>query len=52
VLLAAVLTDRRGIEGLVDRTVAVGGRDDAANPVRKAMSLRSAMVSVPTASMT
>jgi len=43
VLLPAVLADRLGIEGLVDRTVDLGDRDGAANAGRKVMSLASAM---------
>ena len=43
VLLPAVLADRLGIEGLVDRTVDLGDRDGAANPGRKVMTLVSAM---------
>jgi hypothetical protein len=43
VLLPAVLADRLGIEGLVDRTVDLGDRDGAANPGRKVMTLLSAM---------
>jgi hypothetical protein len=43
VLLPAMLADRLGIEGLVDRTVDLGDRAGAANPGRKVMSLVSAM---------
>jgi hypothetical protein len=43
VLLPVVLAGRLGIEGLVDRTVDLGGRAGAANPGRKVMSLLSAM---------
>ena len=42
-LLPAVLAERLGIEGLVDRTVDLGDREGAANPGRKVMSLVSAM---------
>ena len=42
-LLPAVLADRLGIEGLVDRTVDLGDRPGAANPGRKVMTLVSAM---------
>ena len=44
VVLPAVLADRLGIEGLVDRIFYLGERDGAANPGRKVMSLVSAMV--------
>ena len=44
VLLPAMLAERLGIEGLVDRTVDLGDRAGAANPGRKVMSLVSAMV--------
>jgi hypothetical protein len=43
VLLPAMLADRLGIEGLVDRTVDLGDRAGAANPGRKVMTLVSAM---------
>ena len=43
VLLPAVLADRLGIEGLVDRIVDLGDRVGAANPGRKVMTLVSAM---------
>jgi hypothetical protein len=43
VLLPAVLAERLGIEGLVDRTVDLGDRVGAANPGRKVMTLVSAM---------
>jgi hypothetical protein len=43
VLLPAVLADRLGLEGLVDRMVDLGDRPGAANPGRKVMSLVSAM---------
>jgi hypothetical protein len=43
VMLPAILAGRLGIEGLVDRTVDLGGRGGAANPGRKVMSLVSAM---------
>jgi hypothetical protein len=43
VLLPAVLADRLGIGGLVDRTVDLGDRDGAANAGRKVMTLISAM---------
>jgi Transposase DDE domain group 1 len=43
VLLPAVLAERLGIEGLVDKIVDLGDRDGAANPGRKVMSLVSAM---------
>jgi len=43
VLLPAMLAERLGIEGLVDRTVDLGDRAGAANPGRKVMSLVSAM---------
>jgi Transposase DDE domain group 1 len=43
VLLPAVLAERLGIEVLVDRTVDLGDRPGAANPVRKVMTLVSAM---------
>jgi hypothetical protein len=43
VLLPAVLAERLGIEGLVDRAVDLGDRDGAANPGRKVMTLVSAM---------
>ena len=39
VLLPAVLAERLGIEGLVDRTVDLGDRAGAANPGRKVMTL-------------
>ena len=44
VLLPAVLADRLGVEGLVDRTVDLGDRAGAANPGRKVMTMLSAMV--------
>ena len=44
VLLPAVLADRLGIEGLVDRDRRSRLRDGAANPGRKVMTLMSAMV--------
>ncbi len=43
VLLPAVLADRLGIEGLIDRTVDLGERPGAANPGRKVMTMLSAM---------
>lgn len=43
VLLPAVLADRLGIEGLVDRTVCLGDRPGAANAGRKVMTIVSAM---------
>jgi hypothetical protein len=43
VLLPAVLADRLGIEGLVDRIVDLGDRAGAANPGRKVMTLVSSM---------
>jgi DDE family transposase len=43
VLLPAVLAERLGIEGLVDRTVDLGERDGAAHPGHKVMTLVSAM---------
>jgi hypothetical protein len=43
VLLPAVLADRLGIEGLVDRIVDLGDRAGAPNPGRKVMTLMSAM---------
>jgi hypothetical protein len=43
VVLPAVLADRLGIEGLVDRLVDLGDRAGAANPGRKVMTLVSAM---------
>ena len=43
VLLPAMLAERLGIEGLVDRTVDLGDRPGAANPGRKVMTLLSAM---------
>ena len=44
VLLPAVLSDRLGIEALVDQVVDLGERPGAASPGRKVMSLLSAMV--------
>jgi hypothetical protein len=44
VMLPAVLADRLGIEGIVDRIVDLGERPGGANPGRKVMTLVSAMV--------
>jgi hypothetical protein len=44
VMLPAVLADRLGIAGVVDRTVDLGERAGAANPGRKVMTLMSAML--------
>jgi len=44
VMLSAVLADRLGIEGLIDRVVDLGERPGAANPGRKVMTLLSSMV--------
>ena len=43
-LAAGTLMDRLGLEGLVDRTVRLGGREGGANPGRKVLTVVAAML--------